>query len=46
MQQLLRGLACVHAAGVAHRDVKPDNLLLSAQGLKLADFGCVRWARA
>ncbi|EED12179.1 serine/threonine protein kinase, putative [Talaromyces stipitatus ATCC 10500] len=45
-KQLLRGLNYLHTTGVVHRDIKPDNLLLSCRGcLKIADFGnaeCVR----
>jgi Protein kinase domain len=44
--QLLRGLAAVHAAGIIHRDVKPENVLMglvSGQtGVKLTDFGVSR----
>jgi serine/threonine protein kinase len=39
-QQLVLGLHWCHKQGVAHRDVKPQNLLLSMDGvLKIADFG-------
>ncbi|ODM99442.1 Cyclin-dependent kinase 14 [Orchesella cincta] len=41
--QLLRGLAFCHRRRILHRDVKPQNLLLSQSGeLKLADFGLAR----
>ncbi|CAL9077707.1 unnamed protein product [Musa acuminata var. zebrina] len=37
---LAEAVAACHRGGVAHRDVKPDNVLFDARGrLKLADFG-------
>ncbi|MCM2388826.1 serine/threonine protein kinase [Streptomyces albipurpureus] len=44
LDQLLAGLAAVHAEGVVHRDIKPANVLMEATGtgrphLRLSDFG-------
>lgn len=40
MLRQVSALEAVHDAGVAHRDVRPENLLIDARGhLKLADFG-------
>ncbi len=44
LDQLLSGLAAVHAEDIVHRDIKPANVLLDATGLgtprvRLSDFG-------
>jgi serine/threonine-protein kinase len=43
MAGVLSGLAAAHDAGFAHRDVKPENVLLTTSGIaKVADFGLAR----
>ncbi|WP_167653814.1 protein kinase domain-containing protein, partial [Pseudomonas viridiflava] len=36
---LLDALACAHARGVLHGDMKPSNVMLSEDGVRLFDFG-------
>ncbi|HEX5004223.1 MAG TPA: protein kinase, partial [Gemmatimonadales bacterium] len=41
-REVLDGLAHAHALGVVHRDIKPDNILLSGGHALIADFGIAR----
>jgi serine/threonine protein kinase len=41
--KLAHGVAALHRAGIIHRDIKPDNVILESAGsLKLIDLGVVR----
>ena len=43
MDPILSGLAAAHRAGMVHRDVKPENVLLATDGrVKVVDFGLAR----
>ncbi len=44
-EQIVNALAAAHARGVIHRDIKPQNIVVSADGAKVLDFGLAKFVR-
>ncbi len=43
IRQVCDALGEIHARGIVHRDVKPDNIIVSQGTAKLIDFGVAQW---
>ncbi|KAF0719719.1 Aste57867_841 [Aphanomyces stellatus] len=47
VRDIVQGVIYLHGRGVCHRDIKPDNILLNADGrCHLSDFGCAQSCHA
>ncbi|MDQ5982181.1 MAG: Protein kinase protein [Patescibacteria group bacterium] len=39
VEEILTGISSIHEAGIIHRDVKPENIFLTSNGVKILDYG-------